>query len=87
MTLQTTPWNIQDYLISEERIAGFLDAVFEEGDPATIARALDDAVRARKRIADSQNLPNVSESIPVSSLESLAEVLNLFHLKLAVVPQ
>lgn len=42
-----TPWDAVEYLDSEERIAGYLDAVFEDGDPALIKAALADVARAR----------------------------------------
>jgi probable addiction module antidote protein len=47
MTLKTTKWDVAEFLDSEERIALFLDAVFEEGDPSLIAAALGDVARAR----------------------------------------
>lgn len=42
-----TRWDAADYLDSEERIAGYLDAVFEDGDPALIKAALADVAKAR----------------------------------------
>lgn len=47
MTLETTPWDAVDHLDSEEMILGYLEAVFEDGDPALIAAALNDVARAR----------------------------------------
>lgn len=43
----TTRWDAADYLDSEERIAGYLDAVLEDGDPALLKAALNDVARAR----------------------------------------
>ncbi|WP_145634882.1 addiction module antidote protein [Neorhizobium alkalisoli] len=40
-------WDIAEHLDSDERIALFLEAVFEDGDPATIAAAIGDVARAR----------------------------------------
>ena len=42
-----TRWDAADYLDSEVRIAGYLDAVLEDGDPALIKAALGDVARAR----------------------------------------
>ncbi len=46
MTLSTIKWDIQDYLDSPERMAGYLEAAFEQGDAALIRAALNDVARA-----------------------------------------
>lgn len=47
MALKTSKWDVTQHLDTEEKIALFLEAVFEEGDPATIAAAIGDVARAR----------------------------------------
>jgi probable addiction module antidote protein len=47
MTIETTAWDPAERLTSKEAIAAYLEAVFEEGDPALIAAALGDVARAR----------------------------------------
>jgi probable addiction module antidote protein len=47
MTIETTIWDPAERLTSPEAIAAYLEAVFEEGDPALIAAALGDVARAR----------------------------------------
>jgi probable addiction module antidote protein len=47
MRLETTPWDAADYLDSNEAILGYLEAVFEDGDPELIAAALGDVARAK----------------------------------------
>lgn len=47
MALKTRKWDVTEFLDSEERIALFLEAVFEDGDPSLIAAALGDVARAR----------------------------------------
>jgi probable addiction module antidote protein len=47
MTLETTKWDASEYLTSEEAIAAYVEAAFEDGDPATIAHALGNVARAR----------------------------------------
>jgi len=44
---KTTPWDSTDYLKTDEDIANYLEAVFEDGDPALVAAALGDVARAR----------------------------------------
>ena len=43
----TIPWDSVDYLKSDQDIAHYLDAVFEDGDPALITAALGDVARAK----------------------------------------
>jgi probable addiction module antidote protein len=47
MAVTTTRWDVTEYLDSDERIAGYLDAVFEDGDPALIKAAIADIARAK----------------------------------------
>ncbi|MYD94308.1 MAG: putative addiction module antidote protein [Chloroflexi bacterium] len=46
-TTQTRPWDAADHLESDEDIVAYLEAAFEDGDPALIAAALGDIARAR----------------------------------------
>ena len=45
--IKTYPWDIVDYLDSDEAIAGYLDVVLEESDPALLMAALGDVARAK----------------------------------------
>ena len=47
MPLETRKWDVTEYLDTEKRIALFLEAVFEDGDPASIAAAIGEVARAR----------------------------------------
>jgi probable addiction module antidote protein len=47
MALETSRWDITEFLGSEEDIAAYLDAVFEAGDAAEIRRAIGHVARAR----------------------------------------
>jgi probable addiction module antidote protein len=47
MTIETTIWDPAERLTSPEAITSYLEAAFEEGDPALIAAALGDVARAR----------------------------------------
>ena len=46
-TTRTRPWDAADHLESNEDIVAYLEAAFEDGDPAPIAAALGDIARAR----------------------------------------
>ena len=41
------PWDAAEHLETKEDIALYLEAAFEDGDPALIAAALGDAARAK----------------------------------------
>ncbi len=47
MALKTTQWEPAEYLDSPKAIAAYLQAAFEDGDPALIATALGDVARAQ----------------------------------------
>jgi probable addiction module antidote protein len=52
MPLETYPWDAADYLDSEEMVIAYLEAAFEDGDPALIVAALNDVARARGVASD-----------------------------------
>jgi probable addiction module antidote protein len=45
--LKTRPWDTAEYLKTEADVVHYLEAVFEDGDPALIAHALGIVARAR----------------------------------------
>ena len=50
MTLtKTIPWDAAEYLKTDDDIANYLEAAFDDGDPALIAAALGDSSRAKGR--------------------------------------
>lgn len=59
MPLETTRWDTADNLDSPGYIAAYLEVVFEEGDPAHIALALDNVARSEglSEIADRAGVP------------------------------
>jgi probable addiction module antidote protein len=44
---KTIPWDAVEYLKSDADIANYLEAAFEDGDPALVAAALGDVARAK----------------------------------------
>ena len=44
---ETRPWDIVDSLTNDDRIAAYLEAVLEDGDPELVAAALGDIARAK----------------------------------------
>ncbi|CDX22150.1 conserved hypothetical protein [Mesorhizobium plurifarium] len=47
MAIKTTTWDASKHLDSEEMIFAYINAAFEEGDPALVTAALGDVARAR----------------------------------------
>jgi probable addiction module antidote protein len=47
MAIRTTAWDAAEYLDTPKAIAAYLEAAFEDGDPALIAAALGDVARAQ----------------------------------------
>lgn len=47
MSAETTPWDAADYLDTPARIVAYLEAAFEDGDPALVAAAIGDVARAK----------------------------------------
>ena len=43
---KTRPWDAAEHLVSEEDRAAYLQAAFDDGDPALVAAALGDIARA-----------------------------------------
>jgi probable addiction module antidote protein len=47
MTSKTKAWDVTEHLDTPEAIAAYLEAAFEDGDPALISAAIGDVARAR----------------------------------------
>ena len=47
MALETTKWDVTEYLDSPEMISAYIDAALEEGDPDFLKQALGDVARAK----------------------------------------
>jgi probable addiction module antidote protein len=93
MALETTLWDPVENLTSPEAERAYLEAAFEDGDPALIAAAIGDVARARgmSEIAKQAGLTRDTmykafrpEGNP--TLETLVGVLNALGLKLSAVP-
>lgn len=47
MALETTPWDVADYLTDRESIAAYLNAAMEDGNPELLRAALGDVARSK----------------------------------------
>ena len=91
---KTIPWDSAAHLKSDDDIANYLEAVFEEGDPALIAHALGVVARAKgmTRVAQAAGLGRESlyKALSPEGNPELATVLKVVHalgLKLKVAAQ
>lgn len=88
---KTIPWDSAAYLKTDEDIANYLEAVFEDGDPELINHALGDIARAKgmARIAKAAGLGRESLYKALSrggnpELTTVLKVVRALGLKLKV---
>jgi probable addiction module antidote protein len=93
MALKTTRYDTADYLDSPEAIAAYIDAVFEDGDPALLTHALGVVARARgmTQIARETGLSRESLYRALGSdgnpeFSTVVRVLKAMGLRLTAVP-
>lgn len=90
---KTTPWDPVDYLENEEEMIAYLEAAFEDGDPALILAVLGDIARAKgmTQVASEAGLGRESlyKALSASGNPEFATVLKVLHalgLQLHVAP-
>jgi probable addiction module antidote protein len=77
--LKTRRFDAVNYLKTRENIAGYLDAVLEDGDPESLKLALDDV--ARTPIAKEAGLPPLPDDV----VRALSVVLRTLGIGLSAV--
>ena len=81
--LKIIPWDSAAYLKNDDDIAAYLEAVFEDGDPALIAAALGDIARAKgmSKIAEDTGLGRESlyKALSADGNPEFATVLKVVH--------
>jgi DNA-binding phage protein len=75
MDIETTRWTATDQLDSDAAVLAYLEAVFEDGDPALIAAALSDVATVR-------GLANPPPAEPDIALDSVIRTLKALGLEL-----
>lgn len=63
MTIETTRWDVTEYLNSDEAIVAYIEAAFEDGDPELIKKTLGDVARARGMTAIAKNAGVTREAL------------------------
>lgn len=89
--METTRWDIAELLDSDEAIADYLDAVFEDGDAAEIRRALGHVARAKGMTALAKEAGLGREALYKSlgehgnpTLDTLLKVTKALGVRLAI---
>ncbi|WP_342106679.1 addiction module antidote protein [Methylobacterium sp. SI9] len=93
MTIETRDWDVVEHLDSPERIAAYIEAVLEDGDPALISAAIGDVARARGMTQIAFETGRSRESLYRAlsdkgnpQLDTLVSVLKAIGLRLSVQP-
>lgn len=93
MTIETTRFDIQDFLKDEKSQAGYLEAALEDGDGTLIATAIGDIARARGVSEFARESGLSRETIYKGfrpggnpTLESITKALKALGLKLTLAP-
>lgn len=91
MTIETSRWDVQDYLSTPERMAAYLSAAFQEGDLALIRTALGDVAKAKGMTALARETGLTREALyrvvgddGNPTLETLTRIIKAFGLRLEV---
>jgi probable addiction module antidote protein len=89
--IETSPWDTAEQLDTAEEIAAYLEAAFEEGDPAFFTHALGIVARAKgmSKIADEAGVTREALYKALSSsgdprLSTLLGVMKALGLRLAI---
>lgn len=94
MTIETTPWDITEFLTDDAAIAAYLDEVFADGDPDEMRDALAHVARA-KGMSDLAQSAGISRGGLYKALgengnpsfATIAALLDAMGVRLAVLPK
>lgn len=93
MGLETSRWDAAEFLKNEDEVLAYVEAAFEDGDPAVIAHALGNVARARGMTAVARDAGVTREALYKAlsengdpRLSTLLGVLKALGLKLAPEP-
>lgn len=91
MAIKTAPWDVTEFLESDEDIRHYLEAAFEDGDPAIIKNAIANVVRARGMTAMAKEAGVARETLYKAftengnpTLDTLMKVTKALGLRLAI---
>ena len=93
MPLETTKWDATEFLNDEAAIFAYVEAAFEDGDPAVITKALGNVARARGMTSIAKEAGVTREALYKAlnetgdpRLSTLAGITRALGFKLTVTP-
>jgi probable addiction module antidote protein len=93
MPLKTTRWDASEFLDSDEAIAAYLNAAFEEGDPGFIAASIGHVAKAKgmSQIARETGLSRESLYRALSDdgnpeLSTMTKVMHALGMRIQIAP-
>ena len=91
MAMETRPWDAAEFLSGDEDIRHYLEAAFEDGDPAPIREAFKTVARARSMTAlatetglSRETLYKAFGEIGNPTLDTLLKVTKALRMRLAI---
>ena len=94
MAIETTEWDITEYLGDDTAVAEHLEAVMEDGDPSLLSAALGDIARAKGMTQIAKDAGVSREALYKSlkadgnpKLSTFMGVLSALNIRLSVVPR
>lgn len=94
MAIETSKWDVTEFLDSEEAIFAYIEAAFEDGDPAIIKKALGEVARARGMTAMAREAGVTRETLYKALSEdgdprmsTLMGVVNAMGYRLSIAPR
>lgn len=89
--VETSRWDVQQFLTDDARIAEYLAATFEDGDPALIRAAIGDVAKARGMSSLARETGITREALYKAlgekgnpTLDTLTKVMKALGFKLSV---
>lgn len=93
MAIETSPWDVTEFLTTDENIAAYLEAALEDGEPHVVAMALGNIARAKGMTSVARDAGITREALYKSlsdkgdpKLSTLLSVMKALGLQFTVVP-
>jgi probable addiction module antidote protein len=93
MAIETSPWDVTEFLTTDENIAAYLEAALEDGEPHVVAMALGNIARAKGMTSVARDAGITREALYKSlsdkgdpKLSTLLSVMKALGLRFTVVP-
>lgn len=93
MAIETSPWDVTEFLTTDEAIAAYLEAALEDGEPHVVAMALGNIARAKGMTSVANDAGITREALYKSlsekgdpKLSTLLGVIKALGLRVTIAP-